>query len=167
MSQFQDDVVVDQNGLFRTQRVAFSFLGRPQPQPQRRMGRGRRYYDPSSRLKGQLKAQLRAAMAIDGGAWRDDTLVRVRIVCWYALPANWGQRGLYPGMYCTNNVDVDNLAKFYNDVLSGVVIRDDQQIVSLLVEKRYAGGSRGMYPSVNVWVSAVAMNMDVETGYSV
>lgn len=74
--------------------------------------------------------------------------VEVAVTSVFQAPVSWprwkrslAQAGLWP---CTNQRDVDNLAKCVADALNGLAYVDDRQIVSLLTEKQYGDAPRVM-----------------------
>jgi len=72
----------------------------------------------------------------------------------YPIPASWSARKRAQAMTGeikpTKKPDLDNVLKAWNDGLNGVVYRDDSQVVTFAVEKRY-----GPQPLVVVTVNTI------------
>jgi len=109
----------------------------PKHQKRHRMGRGFTY-DPSAPDKKQiipiLKAQRSKAGKVEMGP-----ALRVEIQAVYDMPKSYTKtkrKSLY-GQPKITKPDVDNVAKFYLDVMSGLVYDDDNVVAELSVRKRY------------------------------
>jgi len=113
--------------------------GRPQAQPRHRVHRvkGRVHsYDPASKAKDS--ASRLVLMAVNRQSWEKiaASAVEVGIDVWYA-PARKPTRAMR-GAGKTTRPDVDNIAKFYLDVLTGIVFEDDACVLKLDISKDYA-----------------------------
>lgn len=77
-----------------------------------------------------------------GGGRIIETPVRLQLVCRFAMPKSWSakKRSAMAGEWCAKKPDADNVTKAVCDALNGVLWRDDAQVVSLSVEKRWCDG---------------------------
>lgn len=55
----------------------------------------------------------------------------------YPVPESWPQRKKAAAVWKTSKPDADNLVKLQKDALTGIVYRDDAQVVKVHAEKRY------------------------------
>ena len=89
-----------------------------------------------------------------GGRMMKDGPVYMSIMAWYAIPKSVSKRkreAMIGGLILpTKKPDCDNLAKSIADALNGLAYRDDSQVVSLHVSKRF-----GEEPGVSVTLEEV------------
>ena len=78
--------------------------------------------------------------------------LKVKIIAFYEIPKSTSkkkkQEMLEDRIYPTIKPDTDNIAKSILDSLNGIAYKDDKQVVSLTVEKRY---SEVPSVSVRIW----------------
>jgi len=55
----------------------------------------------------------------------------------YPIPESWPKKRKAAAVWKTSKPDTDNLAKLQKDALTGIVYRDDAQVVRVHAEKRY------------------------------
>ena len=102
-------------------------------------GHGRSYKDPKQReYEGKIAAlleQYRPEKAWEGP-------ISLSVVCWLPIPKSkpkkWKEKALAGFILPTGKPDCSNLAKNIEDIMNGIFWRDDAQIVSLEVAKRYS-----------------------------
>lgn len=80
-----------------------------------------------------------AAQAMDGAAVLDGAL-HLTIVVNLNRPASWSKRKRAENPIPTGKPDLDNVAKLLGDSLNGIVWRDDSQIASLHIGRRFVEG---------------------------
>lgn len=99
---------------------------------------GNRYYDPQSKLKEQIKWQLRAQYRgeIIGAA------VVVDFTFFFPIPkatSKAKRRQMLQGIIVPMTTpDATNLQKALEDCLKGIVIGDDRQVSDITSKRRYA-----------------------------
>lgn len=104
-----------------------------------RAGRkGRNSYDPQQALKEGYKWQVRSQ-------YREEPLgqpVVIDAIFMMPIPKSTSkvkQRAMLNGTYHhTVKPDVDNILKFYLDVLNNLVVKDDNQVVEVRARKIYS-----------------------------
>jgi Holliday junction resolvase RusA-like endonuclease len=60
-----------------------------------------------------------------------------------------------PQIHCTKP-DIDNLIKFYLDVFTGIIYKDDSQVTRLISMKHYLG-KKSDEPYTKVWITAAEL----------
>jgi crossover junction endodeoxyribonuclease RusA len=135
--------------------LEFSVFGVPQPQGSSKafMPKGARYPTVTSdnvNLKGwrHLVASAAQQHAPSTGLIAEP----VRVTLWFELvrPRSLPKKRAHH----TTKPDVDKLARGILDALTGILLRDDSQVVELLAQKRYAGA--GLPPGVRVRIEQIA-----------
>ena len=131
MKQQSDSLLIRINGIPQGKgRPRFTKGGKAYtPQKTRR-------YEEAVRGAAMLAAQAQGFVKHD-----DDTPLEACISAWFPIPASWPKKkraaarsgALYPVV----KPDADNLAKAILDALNGIAYRDDKQVVSCAVRKRY------------------------------
>jgi Holliday junction resolvase RusA-like endonuclease len=119
--------------------VIFSVEGDPVGKQRPRFTKTGRTYTPkkTTDYESAIRAQAKSAM---GSAEPLETPVAVYIYINHAIPASYSKKRKEA---CLNRLerpkkpDLDNCAKAYLDAMNGVVYKDDVQVVSLHVTKRY------------------------------
>lgn len=109
------------------------------PVAKMRAGRkGRLTYDPQEKLKEGYKWQVRSQ-------YREEPLgcpVMIDIVFMMPIPKSTSkvkQRAMLNGqIHHMARPDVDNMCKFYFDVLNNLVLKDDAQVVEVHAKKIYS-----------------------------
>lgn len=118
--------------------IELEFLGKPIPNVRHRTC-GRRAYDPQSQLKKKLKWGCYPQMECQDVSKIFDNPVEVDILLIFEIPKSYSKKRKAETLnkFKTSKPDVDNCAKFYLDVLSGVAYADDQQVSKLTIAKVY------------------------------
>jgi crossover junction endodeoxyribonuclease RusA len=147
-------------------RVEFTVLGLPQPQGSKTtvVRKGRRpVMREDSPLTEPWRATVaaRAQAAMAGRQLRSGAL-RMRVVFVFPRPAahfgtgrNHGRLKASAPLYCRTRPDVDKLLRAIGDALTGLVFRDDAQLVIVQAEKHY-----GEPPHAFVVVEELALEDD-------
>ena len=80
----------------------------------------------------------------------DEGGIRLQVTFYLRRPKAYQWRGAHQDHHCCRGLDVNNLMKALEDCLTGVVWRDDSQLVSSGGSKRYParGGSTGAQVTV-------------------
>lgn len=103
-----------------------------------------RAYDPakSRNYKAYVKAVCADAAEKQGWLFNTDLPLEVELIAGLSIPSSkskkWKQAAAEGVEKPTKKPDVDNLIKIIMDALSGVIYKDDKQIIKMSVEKRYA-----------------------------
>jgi crossover junction endodeoxyribonuclease RusA len=147
-------------------RVEFTVLGEPQPKGSKTIvqqrGRRPRVIEDNPETLPWRQAVAAAALAAMNGRQLRSGPLRLRAVFVFPRPAgHWGtgrnESRLKPSapLYCRTRPDVDKLLRAVGDALTGVVFRDDAQLVDVRAEKHY-----GEPPSAYVVVDELALDDD-------
>lgn len=143
--------------------IAFTVPGQPQGKGRPRIGKigaHARMFTPAKTVAYEGLIAHAAQLAMAGRPMLDGPVeVSLAIEC--QVPASWSQKkqrqALAGEVMPTTKPDVDNVVKAVFDGLNGVLWRDDVQVVSLRLRKRYSGT-----PCVRVVAQAV--EREVEQG---
>jgi Holliday junction resolvase RusA-like endonuclease len=119
-----------------------------------RVGAHARMFTPAKTVSYELTVALAAQQAMFGRPLFDGAVsVAMAINC--PIPASWSKRkqkdALHGRILPTTKPDIDNVEKSIFDALTGVVWRDDVQVVRVMKSKRYAET-----PGVRVWIDVAA-----------
>ena len=121
-----------------TFQVIFSVEGDPVGKQRPRFSRGRTYTPKKTVDYEELIAdKARSAM---GSSDPLETPIAVYIYINHAVPASYSKKrkeGCLSRLERPKKPDLDNVAKGYLDAMNGIVYKDDVQVVSLHVTKRY------------------------------
>lgn len=118
--------------------VLFEIPGKPNAWQRARSNGKVRFDSPEQTRNKALIAQIGAA-AMQGRQPLEGPL-EVHVAAFWLYPKSMSKkvRGTYGSHFHTSRPDSDNLGKLIGDALNGIVWRDDSQIVTLQVTKRYA-----------------------------
>lgn len=141
--------------------IAFTVPGQPQGKGRPRIGKigqHARMFTPAKTVAYEGLIAIAAQQAMAGRPMLDGPVeVSLAIEC--QVPASWSQKkqrqALAGEVMPTTKPDVDNVVKAVFDGLNGVLWRDDVQVVSLRLRKRYAAT-----PCVRVAAQAVAQPVE-------
>lgn len=141
--------------------IAFTVPGQPQGKGRPRIGKigqHARMFTPAKTVAYEGLIAHAAQLAMAGRPMLDGPVeVSLAIEC--QVPASWSQKkqrqALAGEVMPTTKPDVDNVVKAVFDGLNGVLWRDDVQVVSLRLRKRYAAT-----PCVRVAAQAVAQQVE-------
>jgi crossover junction endodeoxyribonuclease RusA len=147
-------------------RVEFTVLGEPQPQGsktviQQKGRRPRMIEDNPMTEPWRHTVAARATAAMNGRQLRTGPL-RLRATFVFARPASHFGTGRNEGrlkasapLYVRKRPDVDKLLRAIGDALTGIVFRDDAQIVDVRAEKHFGG-----QPCAHIVVDELAVEDD-------
>lgn len=129
--------------------LAFTVYGTPQPAGSKTSGQrgdGTRFVRDSAKRSAPWKREVaQAAGAVVNGGGLIDAPLALNVVFYVPRPkGHFGARGLRPSapVYPTTRPDVTKLLRAVEDACTGVVWRDDSQIVIQSAEKRYGEPAR-------------------------
>jgi Holliday junction resolvase RusA-like endonuclease len=119
--------------------LIFSVDGDPVGKQRPRFTKTGHAYTPKNTVdySARIKAQAKSAM---GSTELLETPVAIYLYINHAIPASYSKKRREA---CLNRLerpkkpDLDNTAKAYLDAMNGIVYKDDVQVVSLHVTKRY------------------------------
>ena len=121
-----------------TFQVIYSVEGDPVGKQRPKFARGRTYTPKKTvDYEKQIADQARSAM---GSSEPLETPVAVYIYINHAVPASYSKKrreACLSRLERPKKPDLDNCAKAYLDAMNGIVYKDDVQVVSLHVTKRY------------------------------
>lgn len=119
--------------------TTFIVYGEPQGKARPRFTRGGRTYTPNKTV--EYERQIRAAYQLADGAMTEFP-VSVNITALYSIPKSASkakaQRMLSDELLPCKKPDLDNIAKCVCDALNSIAYKDDAQVCSLVVKKRYS-----------------------------
>lgn len=121
--------------------ITITIPGQPIGKGRPRATRGGRMYTPAKTANTEAFVKLCAMQALPEKYVIDvnPLFVAVEAVC--DIPASWSRKkretALAGVSRPTGKPDLDNIAKLYCDALNGIVWKDDSQIVSMKLWKRY------------------------------
>lgn len=129
--------------------LAFTVYGTPQPAGSKTSGQrgdGTRFVRDSARRSAPWKREVaQAAGAAVNGAGLLDAALRLDVAFYVPRPkGHYGARGLRPSApeYPTTRPDVTKLLRAVEDACTGVVWRDDAQVVMQTAAKMYGEPAR-------------------------
>lgn len=104
-----------------------------------------RMYTPKVTASEEGAVRLFASRAMQGREPLSGP-IDLRIAAYMPVPASWSGRkrslALDGALMPTGKPDVDNIGKLISDGLNHIVMRDDAQVVSLSIWKRYSAEPR-------------------------
>lgn len=99
-------------------------------------------YDPQKAEKMKTKWLLSTQLREQGHLKPLEGPIELWITSFYPWPKSWSKKRLKTaketGSLKTSKPDLDNIEKFYADVLTGIAWKDDAQVVQSWSEKRYS-----------------------------
>jgi len=102
--------------------------------------------DPQSQELLSYKSNTIKQLPSNYILWKRPTAVIVFINCFFKIPYSWSnkkKRLALGGMVAYTKVpDCDNIAKFFMDVIKGIIFEDDAQVIGMLVYKSYSDSPR-------------------------
>lgn len=123
-----------------TFQLIYNVYGEPQGKARPRFTRTGRAYTPKKTMQYEDEIRIAAQSAM-GPTDILETPLSVYIYCNFPIPPSYSKKRRQD---CLNGVerptkkpDLDNIAKAFCDAMNGIVYRDDSQVVSLHVTKRY------------------------------
>lgn len=132
--------------------VTFTVPGEPQgkgrPRYVRRTGRA---YTPDKTVAYEELVRQRFLEVSNGERFPDDAQISARISAFFPIPKSTSKKKVEKMLLPigtirpTKKPDADNIAKIILDSLNGIAFKDDSQVVTLVVTKRYS-----VAPFVNV-----------------
>ena len=121
----------------RDMKMLFIHSGKPISKQRHRMV-GKFAYDPQAKLKNEIKFdfanQYRSQGYLNALEGSFSALVDIS----YEVPKSWANKAKQTAYYKTSRPDIDNIVKFYFDVLNGIAYHDDSQVVSIFSQKLYS-----------------------------
>lgn len=106
---------------------------------QRARSNGKVRFDSPEQARNKLTISQIGAEAMRGRAPLEGPIEVIVAAFWlYPKSMTKKRRGTYGAHFFTSRPDADNIMKLIGDALNGIVWRDDAQIVTVQVSKRYA-----------------------------
>jgi Holliday junction resolvase RusA-like endonuclease len=129
--------------------------GEPVPFARMRIGNRGHHFVPSAQRNFAAAVQIEAANTMrELQTTMFDEAVTLELLAELPIPQSWSKkkqhRALVGQLRPTGRPDLDNLYKLVADAFNQIVFRDDSQVVSLRLRKRY-----GNEPKLVVTVKAV------------
>ncbi len=133
--------------------IQLTIIGNPISQARPRLSL-RGAYNPNSKQKLFYKWDAASQMREKGFKMLQDAPIEVEMTFHSPMTErtlkSQKKAFLQNGSYDTRNKDIDNYAKFYLDVLKGVVYSDDRFVVKLKLEKRKSLNPRTVIIAQNI-----------------
>jgi len=122
--------------------MIFHHSGKPFSKQRPRLSK-RAVYDPQFDEKMQMKWEFSAQMRAQGISKPLEGPIDVEVEILFAWPKSWtsSYRKTHSEIHASRMIkkpDVDNVVKFYFDVLNKIAYVDDAQICTMMATKRYA-----------------------------
>ena len=95
-------------------------------------------YDPQSKQKHGMKFEFANQLRQQGYLKALEGPIWVNLDIRYPIPKSWSKKRKITANYKVSRPDIDNIAKFYFDVLNQIAYKDDSQVVSISSQKRYS-----------------------------
>ena len=110
-------------------------------------GRAQIYTDPKTRSEeGAVRTFAGAAMAQAGRSSPYEGAVILRLCAYRQIPLSFSEKKRSAAergeIVPTSRPDFDNFAKLAADAMNGIVLRDDAQIVTAIIHKRFSSNPR-------------------------
>jgi Holliday junction resolvase RusA-like endonuclease len=126
--------------------VQFTVPGPPVAKGRPRFHRASgRTYTPEKTVRYEDTVRTFASQAMAGNAPMQGPLL-VAVAFWVTVPSSWSkkrqQEAIAGEIQPTKKPDLDNCVKAIKDALNGIVWRDDSQVVTLRLKKRYSDTPR-------------------------
>ena len=109
--------------------------GKPQGKQRARKGKHGNWYNPQSDTMQQIQKQIKEQLPESWEIIPKHHPVKINMSFFFS-PAKAEKNKNECDPYC-KKPDIDNLEKFVEDILSGIVFYDDNQIYAHNTEKRY------------------------------
>lgn len=122
---------------FGNRTIAFTVYGIPQPQGSSRMvpvkGHGMFITSANKKLRPWRQEVSNTALALNVPPFAKDTPIVARLVFYFKKPPSVSKRRIRP----TVAPDIDKLCRSCFDSLTGILFRDDAQVVDVHATKHY------------------------------
>ena len=106
---------------------------------QRARSNGKVRFDSPEQARNKMTISQIASLAMNGRAPLEGPLEVIVGAFWpYPKSMSAKKRGVYGSQFHTSRSDADNVMKLIGDALNNIVWRDDSQICTLQITKRYA-----------------------------
>jgi Holliday junction resolvase RusA-like endonuclease len=117
--------------------ISFTLEGDPIAQCRPRLGKGV-VFDPLSATKKRMKWEVASKIKNLGDyrSYKGPLAVEMYIYSKIADSSSKSLKMRLMGAWSIHKPDVDNFAKFYLDLMTGILYEDDKQVSKLLIEKR-------------------------------
>ncbi len=124
-------------------RIEFTIPGTPLGKQRARSTASGRPYTPTQTREAEKEIAVIAKRAMHN-ATPATGWVRLYITARRPMPKAWtkGRKEWSAATYCTVKPDWDNIGKLVSDALNGICYRDDAQVASATVEKRWGEAGR-------------------------
>lgn len=121
---------------------SFTVAGRPQAWQRPSRNKAGHVYNPNAIAQQRFAESCKEQMT---RRFSDSAAIAIEADFYFKRPLTHFKRNVYGDLVrkvdapnrCMLKVDVDNLGKFVLDALTGVAYKDDQQVVRLVLTKRY------------------------------
>jgi len=122
--------------------MIYSYEGKPIAKQRHRFFRGFAY-DPQSKTKNKVIKEFAKQFQQQGYLKPLEGAITANIDIRHQIPKSWSKKRKIAVLtgnesYVTSKPDIDNVIKFYFDVLNKIAYHDDAQIVTLISQKKYS-----------------------------
>lgn len=117
--------------------MKFYHSGNPIAKQRHRMANGIAY-DPQEKIKRGMKFEFANQFRQQGYLKALEGSISAIVSISYQIPKSWPKKRKITANYKTSRGDLDNICKFYFDVLNEIAYKDDSQVVELYAQKRYS-----------------------------
>ena len=119
-------------------KFSLSLPGSPISKPRPRAGK-HGFYNPEAKEEKEAKEKIREQLKLlPLLQLPSENAISVHFCCFFRYPLSFSAKRKSATKWKTTRPDLDNLIKFYKDVLNDIVYKDDSQVVKLSGEKCYS-----------------------------
>ena len=125
--------------LLRNKLMRFIHEGTPIPKQRPRFANGI-VYDPQNKEKNKMKWEFANQFRKQGYLNALEGAIAAQVDIRYSIPKSWSKKHKKEafGKYHTSKSDLDNVIKWYFDILNTIAYRHDAQISSVFAQKTYS-----------------------------
>jgi len=124
----------------REPHMRFYYSGSPISKARYRTNKGKAY-DPQDKIKKIIKWHFADQFRQQGYLKPLEGPIYATVDITYKPPTSWPKKRVISTNFKSSRPDIDNVVKFYFDVLNKIAYRDDSQIVAETSVKRYSSKS--------------------------
>lgn len=116
--------------------IKIIFKGLPIGEPRHRVNfYQRNFFNPKHLQKNSLTTEAKEKYK---GKLEEKKVFEIIFEFYFSQPKSWSKKKKSLELYPNKKPDLDNLCKFYMDVLTGVIWKDDAQVWKLSAEKKWS-----------------------------
>jgi len=126
--------------------INLTIPGNPVAKKRSRQGSNRRWYNPQEDIMQIVKRMIKEQLPESFKLMDSKIPIACNFIFLFSFPATLSRKSIEKYntevVPCLNKKDIDNLEKFYMDVMNGIVWYDDNQVYSVHAVKYYSSNPR-------------------------